>query len=65
MTCAFPCSSDTDCAAQSATAVCFVDCLEPLFDGQCVEPAVGDALLSFPFCDTPDSPRRAVSGSSP
>lgn len=64
MTCAFPCSTDADCAEQSATAVCFHDCLEPLFDGQCVEPAVGDALLSFEFCETASAPRSSVSGSS-
>jgi len=64
MTCAFPCTTDADCAEQSATAVCFHDCLERLFDGQCVEPDVGAALLSFEFCETAASPRRSVSGSS-
>jgi len=64
MTCAFSCRTDADCADQSATAVCFFDCLEPLFDGHCVEPAVGDALISFPFCDTASEPRSGVSGSS-
>ena len=62
LSCAHPCDSDADCTEQSPTAVCFVDCIEPLFDGYCVEPAVGDAIMTFPFCDTPDDPRGGVSG---
>jgi hypothetical protein len=62
LTCAYECGSDADCAEQSPTAVCFFDCIEPLFDGYCVEPTLGATILGFPFCDTPDDPRGGVAG---
>jgi len=64
LTCALPCSSDADCSGLDTATTCLLDCAEPLFNGQCVEPAAASSLLSFPFCETPAAPRRGISGST-
>jgi hypothetical protein len=62
LTCATPCDTDADCAQTDPTFVCFVGCEEPLFNGNCIDPAARDELLTYPFCEEPGDSRGGVAG---
>jgi hypothetical protein len=63
LTCAQPCASDEDCAAEATATTCLLGCATRLFDGHCVTPAAATELLEYEFCESPSS-STSIAGAS-